>query len=333
MFSWLKREKKQYLDCPYLKHSIHFFYDNIRACCVNIPGPVFYDNFEGGDINWDFIYNSRKKIFDNINKNKYPNGYPLECQDCCEKQHFITDLKIKSFENKIKRIYFHNNMSCNAKCTYCTYGWMTKGYKYKVVPMIKSMIEKNILSKDAYVYMSGGEMTIYPEFEELFSILSTYLNSCIEILSSGIKYSDAIKEAFKQNKCRIVISLDSGCRETYLKIKQVDCFDSVVNNIKSYISYTDNAKDRIVLKYIIVDNANDNKDEIEKFINLVVSLGVKNVRLDIDYEKYKYAMHKKVPTHYFELYDYFHKLANDNNLKIEICEQSEDIIKYSRNQI
>ncbi len=332
MFSWLKKEKKQYLDCIYLKHSIHFFYDNIRACCSNVEGPIFYKEPHTNCINLDHIYNCRKKVVNFIN-NKDNEWYPDECKDCCELNNYISKNKIKNFDNKIEKIYFQNFMTCNAKCTYCAFGKVENGYKYKVVPIIKTMIEKNILSKNAYVYMSGGEITIYPEFEELFSILSDYLDSCIEIFSSGIKYSDAIKEAFKQNKCRIVISLDSGCRETYLKIKQVDCFDSVVNNIKSYISYTENAKDRIVLKYIIVDNANDNKEEIEKFINLVVSLGVKNVRLDIDYGKYKYAMHKRVPSHYFELYDYFHKLANDNNLKIEICEQSEDIIKYSRNQI
>lgn len=321
--------KKKYLNCPFMKHSIHFFYDEIRACCTNVSGPIFYADYDGKKVDWDYVYKSRLNIFKNLNNPFSKEIIPFQCTGCCDAERFIEYKKPDKFENKIDRIYFHNNMSCNAKCTYCTYSYIERGYRYKVLPLIKDIIEKKILSPNALVYMSGGEITISDEFEELLSTLLSYLNSQIEILTSGIRYCKSIEEAFIQNKCRLVISIDSGCKETYLKIKQVDCFDRLVENIKNYIKASNNAKEMITLKYIIVDDVNDNEEEISKFLNLVSELGIKNVRLDFDYEKYKFTNDCKVPQKYFALYDKFNEISKQKNLNILKCEQIEAILKKS----
>lgn len=321
-------KKRTYLDCLLMKHSLHFFYDEIRACCTNVKGPIFYKNFKQQDINWDNIYKIRQNIINNIrNKKDY---IPEGCIGCCEKDNHITDSKPKDFANIINRIYFHNHMSCNAKCIYCTYENNGRGYGYDAIKYVQELIDKNILSKDALIYMSGGEITISNEFEDLLELLLTYLNSSVEILTSGIKYCKSIENAFIQNKCRLVISLDSGSKEIYEKIKQVDCFDKVVNNLENYIKASAHAKTNITLKYIIVDNINDNKDEIEKFLQLVKHLGIENVRLDFDYEKYKFTSENTVPDYYFDLYKYFNSSADEKNLKLQKCDQIEAILNKSR---
>lgn len=322
-------KNKQYLDCPYMKHSLHFFYDEIRACCTNIPGPVFYSDYNGTPVDWNYIYNTRKRLFKDIKSLFNKQITPSVCNGCCDIEHYISDKKPDNFKNEVNKIYFHNNMSCNAKCTYCTYGYIERGYKYNVLPLIKDLINKKILSPNALIYMSGGEITISQEFEELLSLLLSYLNSQIEILTSGIKYCKSIEEAFIQNKCRLMISPDAGTRETYLKIKQVDCFDRVVDNIKKYIKASENAKKMITLKYIIVDNINDNEEEMEKFLNLASDLGIVNVRLDFDYEKYKFTKDIKVPDYYFKLFDKFNNYANTKNLNVLMCDQIEAILKKS----
>ncbi len=309
-----------------MKHSLHFFYDEIRACCTNIPGPVFYKDYKGESIDWDYIYKQRQKIIKDNSSIFRKDLIPDTCKGCCDISHFMTDKKPTEFKNQIDRVYFHNYMSCNAKCTYCTYSYIKRGYRYEVIPLVSSLIEKKILSPNALIYMSGGEITISMEFEDLLSLLLSYLNSQIEILTSGIKYSKSIENAFINNKCRLLISLDSGCDETYLKIKRVDCFNNVVNNIKSYIATSENAKKMITLKYIIVDNCNDNVNEIEKFLNLASNLGIENVRLDIDYEKYKFTSDKKVPAYYFNLYKKFNEIALLRNLNIQTYSQVEEIL-------
>lgn len=49
-----------------------------------------------------------------------------------------------------------------------------------------------------------------------------------------------IEELLKCKKGELCTALDSGCRETYLKIKQVDKFDKSIENIKRYIASAGN---------------------------------------------------------------------------------------------
>ncbi len=331
MFNYLFNKKK-YLDCEWLKHSIHFFYDEIRACCSNVPGPIFYEKYIDENVDWNYVYNERKKLVKNINSIFSDSSYPSCCEGCCDISRFLTDSKIKSFDNKIHKVYIQNYMSCNAKCLYCAFKHVDKGLKYNVLPIIQSLIEKEILSRNAQIYMSGGEITISPEFEDLLSLLLSYIYSKIEILTSGIKYCMSIEDAFIKDKCRLVISLDSSNPETYKKIKQVDCFDKVVQNIKDYIKASENAKSNITMKYIIVDGVNDNNEEITNFIKLVYELGIKDIRLDFDFEKYKFTKNIKVPEYYFDLYKNFNEVSNKFGLNIQKCYQIEAILDKSHNQ-
>ncbi len=309
--------KKEYLDCEWMKHSVHFFYDNIRMCCSNAPGVMFYKDYSGEPVNWDDVYEIRKKTVEEINKG----NFPKECTGCCEVHTSMKNSKVSSFNNIVKRVYIQNFMSCNAKCTYCTFENMARGYKYKVLPHIQTLIEKGILAKDANIYMSGGEITISPEFEELLSTLSDYIEIPIEIFTSGIKYCKSIEDAFVKGKLTMLLSLDSSTPETYKKIKQVDCFNQVVDNLKKYIAVAPSAAENITLKYILIDGANDNKTELEGFIKLLKEIGIKNTRLDLDFNKYKLNGSLKVPKHYYELYDYFNKECKINGLNVKTDNQ------------
>lgn len=319
-------KKGKCLDCYLLKHSLHFFYNEIRACCSNAKGPVFYPNYDGSNVNWDYVYKKRKTYIKKLNSLFDKTTVPEECIGCFEIANYMTNKKIENFPNVVEKVYFQNYMSCNAKCTYCTFAEEGRGYKYKVIPLVKSLIDKNILSKHAAVYMSGGEITISPEFEELLKLLTTYLENKVEIFTSGIKYCKSIEEAFIQDKLTILLSIDSGSRETYKKIKLVDSFDNVVSNLKKYTEATENAKNNITLKYILVDETNDNIEEIKNFFELVQELGIKNVRLDFDYTKYTLCNQDKIPKHYFELYEYFQTEAKRRNLKVYSYELVDKIL-------
>ncbi len=322
-------KKKKYLDCYMMKHSLHFFYDEIRMCCSNVSGPVLYPNYVGSDVDWNYVYNVRKKYIKKINSFFSKKDCPDECIGCFEVPLALKDKKVENIPNVVEKVYFHNFMSCNAKCSYCTYAEVERGYKYKVLPLVKSLIDEKILSQNACIYMSGGEITIYPEFEELLSLLISYLNSKIEIITSGIKYCASIEEAFIQNKLTMLLSLDSGTRETYKKIKNVDSYESVIDNLRRYTTASENAKQYITLKYILVDGINDNIDELTAFFNVVSELGVKNVRLDVDFQKYSLSNNVKVPNHYSALFDFFNTKAKELNLNIVIYEQVEAILNKS----
>ena len=319
---------KKYLDCEWMKHSIHFFHDNIRMCCSNATGVIFYDDFKGGDIDWNYVYEKRKQAVSSINS--FFGNYPKECIGCCEIQARLKDKPILPFPNIIKKVYIQNFMSCNAKCIYCTFGDVERGLRYRVLPHIKTLIEKNLLDDKAAVYMSGGEITISPEFEELLSTLSNYLNNKVEIFTSGIKYCKSIEEAFVNDKLTMLLSVDCSSPEAYKQIKRVDGYNQVVDNLKKYVNASDNAKNSITLKYILCDGINDNEQELIGFINLASELGIKRVRLDVDFEKYKISNNLSVPEHYYKLYDLFKEQAKLHGLIVRDYSQVNDILEHSR---
>jgi molybdenum cofactor biosynthesis enzyme MoaA len=75
----------------------------------------------------------------------------------------------------------------------------------------------------------------------------------------------------------IMISVDAGTRETFKRIKGIDAFDKVWENIKKYYDFGS----RMLLKYIFVDE-NSNDTDVERFIKNVVNIGVSNIAIDRD---------------------------------------------------
>ena len=320
-------KKKKYLDCPYLKHSLHFFHDEIRACCSNVKGPVFYAGYEGKEpVDFDYIYKKRQEYVKKINSPFNKESIPKECEGCYWVQEFLSDKKVKDFENKVKIMFIQNNMSCNAKCVYCVFANVEKGYKYQVVPILKTIVDNNLLDRNPQINLSGGEITITPDFEDLVNLLIQNIDSQIYISTSGIKYSQAIENAFVMNKCWQTISIDCGTRETYQRLKQVDCFDQIINNLKRYSEASNNAKNCNILKYILVDNINDNKEEVDAFFNVVRDIGIKNVMIDVNFEEYSFTNDKTVPEHQVKLIEYFYKTAADMGLNLIKNKQTDAIL-------
>ena len=329
-------KKKKYLDCPHLKHTLHFFYDNISACPSNIKGVIFNkidDRYLLKSSCAEELYNQRKNIIKKINSFFLDYSSPVECKHCTFFQENLITEKVSQFENIVNEVYIQNFMGCNAKCTYCTYSYCRNNNQiYEIFPILNELVENNILSKCANVFISGGEPTISPEFEKVFSLLINYLESKIEVFTSCIKYSKSIEDAFKKNKVKLLVSLDSSNSIIYKKIKKVDAFDKVILNLKSYISASENAKNNVILKYIVLDGVNDKLEDIYAFLDLVASMEIKNVMFSFDYEKYKYDYDIPIPEYYYEIFSQFSKYANKLNLNVDLSTQAEAVMKKYRDE-
>ena len=85
----------------------------------------------------------------------------------------------------------------------------------------------------------------------------------------------------KKNLGSINISLDSASPEVYKKVKGVDCYQRVINNLEKYCSINPS---NINLKYIIFD-ANNDISEIKKFLFLAKKLNVERVEFSFDFRE------------------------------------------------
>ena len=179
------------------------------------------------------------------------------------------------------------------------------------------MVNKNKIDNNCDIHIGGGEPTLHCEFPKIIDLFVDRLNATMKIYSSGIIYSDAILKALKSNRCILSISLDSGNKELYKKIKNVDKFDEVVQNISKYCNSLE-IKERelfVEMKYVILPDINDSEEYVLEFLNLVKKLGAPSVRCDINWDWLKqYKTDVKKRTNLFKIMKFMEIQCKKMNL-------------------
>ena len=86
-------------------------------------------------------------------------------------------------------------------------------------------------------------------------------------ITNATIYNETFIKLIKQNKVSLInVSLDSGTKETYKKIKKANLFDKAVDNLIKY----SNEGCNIFLKYLILPGVNDNNADIDGFFEIVL---------------------------------------------------------------
>ena len=291
MFFDIFKKNKKYISCEYLEHGIHFHVDGIFHCCccfhsdANNEPVIKSTNNIDKDFN-DFI--KAKKIA----RNEFRKGNIIHrCKDC-----FHLKEKIWDNENIIKLLSITANKKCNCDCVYCDTHIDKIGNNLvpdlPVYDFILKLHKAKLIAADCYIDIGGGEPTIHFEFEKLLAFLMDITNTRICIHTSAVKYSNMIENLIKQNRANVVISIDSGNSDLYKKIKNVDKFDIVSENIKKYCQAQENTTElhQVALKYIILPEVNDKYDYMIEFLQHAKKLGCHAIRTDVESRWYKENM-------------------------------------------
>lgn len=311
---------KKYLSCKWLEHGIIFDHGNyMRVCCAQSHEGggryVLKRNYQGELIDWEDIF-SQKRHQRNIQKS---GEIYQSCKGCV-----LLEKNVWDEEDYIGALLLTHWIHCNCKCVYCPAvrdEELIKNNKhYNVVPALKDLMNKNLLKKEAYVSIAGGESTIYPEFEELLNALLDYEMNNICISTSGIKYSEAIEKGMKTGGVSILVSLDAGTKETHKKIKLVDCFDEVIANLSTYAN-AQQYEHQVSTKYIIVPGINDTKEEIYSWLLLNKELKIKHISMDIEISWFN-ENNKSIPKHINDLLLFSEKNAKKLDLKLTFFDRA-----------
>ena len=183
-----------------------------------------------------------------------------------------------------------------------------------------------------FVTIQGGDISVLKEFPAIFKEFQKNGYFAFFIFSNNVVFQPLIKELMDRLPWVVsfTTALDAGCRETYKKIKRVDKFNDCVKNLKRYMENNPAAK--VIVKYILVENMNDNVEEITKFINLMADIGVYMVEFAVDHKWTLFTDLEKTqfPKHYGELYLTFKKLAEEKGLNFQIWPRALEVIeKYA----
>ncbi len=320
----------KYLSCRYIEHGMDFEHTRLETCCFTCHsggGRITLQNeYEGEKIDWQKFFDKKRKYRQEHKKgNLTPN-----CIGCIflEERNWDDD-------DYINFLQFNYWVQCNSKCSYCYEVQNRKIFDkikpYNTVPIIKDMIEKKILRPGGEVAFGGGEPTIAPEFEDLIKLLTDNNFSNMRIHSSGIKYSPAIENAIKKGVLNVVISIDSGCEKTYKKIKNVNAYKKVLENMNKYAQANTNNYGLMTSKFIIIPNVNDNRKEIDLWIDSVRNIGGRWLAVDIEDVWYK-TNRATISPYYLDLINYIIDKADNFNMKVELYDRAKGL-KEGKNQI
>lgn len=299
------------LECELMKHGLSFELDTLYDCCIshhgNLGQPIIKKNYYGEILNWDEIFDHKKKLYLKQLENNLP-----ECEGCI----FLKENNNPNIEKYISWLMFNQSKLCNSNCVYCGDNSLYKENFYDVYPVVKDLIGKKHFKNGGLVIFQGGEPTLMKNFDKILDIFVN-INAEIKINSSGIKYSEAICNAMKKGNTLVCISLDSANKEDYQKIKLNNNFDIVIENIKKYIA-CQNEKSLVKIKYILVPEFNDTVEQIDKFFEEMKELNIKHIIADVEIKYAAKNNQKDVSPHIIYLLDYMKKKAEEENFNFEI---------------
>lgn len=268
--------KKSYrYGCRMMNNFSYISSDNVKTCAHFPYTKIFKFNqqvISEADIR-EAIHKMEKWRIDTIHALK--KGEKTSCEGCSALQ-----LGVYKDEPQITFLgvgpNFAGGTKCNCDCFYCNQkNIINKGSEQYLSNYDVHKIAASIYPDLQEICLADGEPSILPHIEELCDLIdekgwSVWFNT------NAIIYSEKIAETMARNpNTFIAVALDASSPETYKKIKHVDTFERVVDNIRKYRE----KGNRVFLKYILIPGYNDSVDEMNGFIRIAKDIGVDRITL------------------------------------------------------
>lgn len=288
--------------------------NNISLCPFNKFEPIIK--------NYDGIWLDADKIIEKISL-FYNTEHP-ECNNC---PYLKNDSNKKTCE--IENLYLSNWHYCYVDCKYCYSNKeedLVKAKHYDILPSIKTLLDKKLITKHSNIIFECGDASVHPEFDKILFFLINYGMKNVIINTPAFRYCESIAQAIAQNIAKVIIPIDSGCAYIYEKIKGLGKYEIAMNTIKRYLAFQEPSQTRVILKYTIVQGINDNPKEILDWFILSRDLGVKKLCLDID-ANWNNQLKNSIPAYLKDLILFAKNMSAYNNLEIEFSPRLDIIYK------
>lgn len=244
----------------------------VDACCSPTHGrqPYLFD-YAGGEFPVETFYKEVERL---IGENQTGTG---ECIGCAH----LKDMRVPARFMPEAPAFIgqgHANL-CTARCVYCvqTHGDTPQfDSLYNMADTVRSMVFQRFFRPGETVFSwGGGEPTALHDFEETCLVLSL-CDFRQNVNTNAIVFCPALAEALKRGRATVVVSVDSGTRDCYRRVKRVDRFDAVWTNILRYA-----ATGSVLLKYIVFSE-NSATGEIDSFLRLCAEAGIRGLMVSTD---------------------------------------------------
>lgn len=266
IINWEPVEKR--LSCGYAESflniepngdSVHFFACNRNALSLSYVYPECRYIVHHSEASRpekvcaavEFVQKAAQKITEGDQE-----GYHTGCRNM-KKQYCYS-------ERKLRTVAFVGVAPCNFKCIYCIlnhkdfYPITYKPYPVSI-EILKQLEDNGYMNEDTFIKISSGEISVAEGGNRLAELTGHYP---LTIFTNAGVFSPQVAAALDYSGM-IVCDIDAGTRESFRKIKGVDAFDRVRNNLREYAKHG-----AITLKYILLTDLNDSEEDLQGFFDI-----------------------------------------------------------------
>ncbi|MEI0518249.1 radical SAM protein [Brachyspira murdochii] len=273
--------------CKYIESGVRFSYEGITCCCANTfisPVIITAEEMKSGKVTYELVVERRKELFERVNGLKDGDtGSCLKCNLLMEREYKDVNFEYLGGHGYSSGFNIQHFTSCNLRCSYCIF---TKENTFKP-PIYSNLIEfielfrsRGKLIGGNWIEFNGGEPTLLNNFNEILDYLVENNCGTVMLFSNSLKYSESVYNALKENKICITTSLDAGTPSTYKKMKRVDGYAKVLENMIRYKN--SGTKNMFVLKYIICEE-NRTDDDLYGFVFAMILIKPSHVYICPDF--------------------------------------------------
>ena len=174
------------------------------------------------------IIAKRRELFEKLNDNHSD----IACKKCLKVEQ-------KKYEevtfDKLGFVDVAHYSFCNLRCDYCSFTQNNAFHKAKYDGLsVLEQFSKDDVEFDASVDFNGGEPSTLPDLEAYLGFLKQR-GIRTRLYTNAVIYSEAIEDALADGTISwLIISVDAGTADTFLKTKQRDHYDTVIEHMKRY---------------------------------------------------------------------------------------------------
>ena len=247
---------------------------------IAVPQDIYYETADEYDKLAEFVRNEREKLILSLGEDGHV------CEGCPNLTYGIFPKQpgyISQFNNNMKA-------ACNCRCFYCnnpaeylsaySKEMLEKAGKFDFVELAEGLKRYGLTCEETVYGWASGELTISRQKNKVFDYAKEHT---FHILSNGLIYDDLMAEWMTDTSRGGIlnISLDSGTRETFKRIKGVGAYDQVCENL---VKYGRNRAKDIELKFIFCEGYNDNERDVDGFIEITKRANASWVTRDRNYD-------------------------------------------------
>jgi organic radical activating enzyme len=267
-------------SCSRIESGLRLAVDGIKACTFStgaIEAPNYWDSDSiPPNLTKAMLIDKRRSLFEMLNDDHSD----ILCKKCLNWEY-------KPYEqvrfDQLEFVNVAHFSACNLRCNYCGFtkeNNFTKE-KYSALEVLK-IFDPIDVTFDSSVDFNAGEPTLMKDLDEHLNFFRNR-RMRTRLYSNGVIFSKSVYDAvFDGTITWLIISVDAGTSETYIKTKKSNSYLNVIKNIFKYREAEFNGVGKIAVKYIFTSDTLEDKD-IEGFVFAMLASGVQNIWLLYDY--------------------------------------------------